>query len=475
MSSLRSLPPDGYIIIFIRRVLSTFMDDLELLKEKWPSVLEKLRTDYEISSVPFNTWILPLEILRVDGGTVTFLVREGFMAIKILEKKYTTALKVSIAEVTDLVLDIRYISADDIPAEEVKTEGEASRLSRALEKAGLDAKYTFDTFVVGSNNKFANAAALAVADMPGEVYNPLYLYSGSGLGKTHLMQSICHFILENNPDMNVLYITSEAFTNELIDSLRNSKMPEFRDKYRNIDVLAVDDIQFIIGKESTQEEFFHTFNTLYGARKQIIISSDKPPKDLNILEERIMSRLEMGLIADISVPDYETRMAILRRKQEMEGLSIDDSVLDYIAANVKSNIRILEGCINRIKAKKRFENKDVDIKMAEVLLADLISPQQERIITPEMIMDVVCEHFQLSSDELLSERRNAKYAYPRKITMYLCREMTTEPYQSIASLLHRKDHTTVISAVRSIEKDLEVSEETRRDVDVLKKKLNSNI
>ena len=445
------------------------MDDYIFLKDNWPAILEKIKEDYALTNVSFNTWIMPLSIQKVENGCVTFLVPDGDIAINILSRKYTLIIKVAIEEVTGLSLDIRYVSPDSSAVKEEKQDA----IESAIARANLTQKYTFDTFVVGSNNQFANAASIAVAEAPGEVYNPLYLYSDSGLGKTHLMQSICHYIIENNPSLRVLYVTSESFTNELIESLRRKTMQEFRDKYRKIDVLAIDDIQFIIGRESTQEEFFHTFNTLYGAKKQIIVSSDKPPKDMNILEDRIMSRLEMGLIADISLPDYETRMAILRRKEELEGFYIDDAVLDYIASNVKSNIRVLEGCINRIKAKKRFENKDVDLSTAEVLLADLISPQSEKVITPEMIIDVTLEHFQISEEELYSERRNSKYAYPRKIIMYLCRELTGESLQSISLLLHRKDHTTAINAINSIEKELKTSEETRRDVNVIKKKLNS--
>ncbi|MBQ1488140.1 MAG: chromosomal replication initiator protein DnaA, partial [Lachnospiraceae bacterium] len=312
------------------------MNDFAFLKENWPAVLDRIREDYALTNVSFNTWILPLKIQKVENGVVTLLVPDGEIAINILTRKYTLPIRVSIEEVTGLSLEVRYVSPDMSAPEEQRNDA----MESAIARANLTQKYSFDTFVVGSNNQFANAASIAVAEAPGEVYNPLYLYSDSGLGKTHLMQAICRYIIENNPNLRVLYVTSESFTNELIESLRRKTMQEFRDKYRKIDVLAIDDIQFIIGRESTQEEFFHTFNTLYGAKKQIIVSSDKPPKDLNILEDRIMSRLEMGLIADISIPDYETRMAILKRKEELEGFSIDDDVLDYIASNVKSNIRV---------------------------------------------------------------------------------------------------------------------------------------
>ena len=245
---------------------------------------------------------------------------------------------------------------------------------------------------MGSNNKFAHAASLAVAESPGEIYNPLFLYGGVGLGKTHLMHSIAHFILEHQPDMKILYVTSEEFTNEIIEALRNgnnSAITKFRDKYRNIDVLLIDDVQFIIGKESTQEEFFHTFNTLHSARKQIILSSDRPPKDMDILEERIRSRFEWGLMADIQSPDYETRMAILRKKQELDGYDVGNDVIEYIAQNVKSNIRELEGSLNKVIALANLEKREINLELAEKALIDIISPNEKKIITPDYIINIV--------------------------------------------------------------------------------------
>ncbi len=450
------------------------MDDFMQVKENWQEILETVRRDHELSSVSFSAWLAPLVLKSVRSGVLTLLVPHGCMAITILDKKYSLPLKVAIAEVTGLSLDLNFISPDDADSQEESR----SRLEISIQKAGLDSRYTFDEFVVGPNNQFANAAALAVAESPGEVYNPLYLYAGVGLGKTHLMQSICHYILEIDPSKNVLYVTSEVFTNELITAIRNkdnAAIATFRNKYRNIDVLAIDDIQFIIGKESTQEEFFHTFNALYGSKKQIIISSDKPPKDLDILEERIMSRLEMGLIADISAPDYETRMAILRKKEEQEGYILEDDVRDYIAANITSNVRILEGCVTRLKAKHRLEKKDINKEMAEDILRDIIGPDKERRITSEDIIDAVLEHFHLEKEDLMSQRRNSEIVYPRQVAMYLMRLMTLDPLKSIAEYLNRRDHTTVISACRKIEKDIKTQENVYRDVDVLMKKIRSGL
>ena len=291
-----------------------------------------------------------------------------------------------------------------------KRYGSKKQQSNAIfEQANLNPKYTFDTFVVGSNNNFAHAASLAVADSPGEIYNPLFLYGGVGLGKTHLMHSIAHFILEKDPTKKVLYVTSETFTNELIDALKIGKngnelaMTTFREKYRNNDVLLIDDIQFIIGKESTQEEFFHTFNHLHVSGKQIIISSDKPPKDIETLEARLRTRFEWGLIADISSPDYETRMAILRKKEELDGLEryhIPDEVMQYIANNITSNIRELEGSLNKLIALANLENKPIDIPLAAEALKDMISPNNTREITPELIIEVVSDHFNVPAAEL---------------------------------------------------------------------------
>ncbi len=452
------------------------MDNLGQLKEQWPAILERVKEDNDLSNVTFTTWLEPLEIHSVDNEGITFIVPSGTMGINILNKKYKTMIRTAITLVTHQDLQIHFVTPDAADAEKDLPKTQVnSDLQDALERAHLNPKYTFDTFVVGSNNKFAHAASLAVAESPGEIYNPLYLYAGVGLGKTHLMHSIAHFILEQNSNARVLYVTSEDFTNELIDSIRNgnnSAMSKFRDKYRNIDVLLIDDIQFIIGKESTQEEFFHTFEALYGAKKQIIISSDKPPKDLDILEERIRSRLEMGLIADISSPDYETRMAILRKKEELDGYKIDDDVLNYIATNIKSNIRELEGCLNRVRAKAVLEKREVNLDLAEEILKDLISPDEVQVITSEKIISVVAEHFHLTLAEIRSQKRDKRFVYPRMIAMYLCREMTEDSLVTIANALNKKDHTTVLSACRKIENECSADPQTKSTVDTIRKKIS---
>ena len=356
-----------------------------------------------------------------------------------------------------------------------------NRVNAIYEKANLNPKYTFDTFVVGSNNRFAHAASVAVAESPGESYNPLFLYGGVGLGKTHLMHSVAHYILKHDPSKKVLYVTSETFTNELIEALKVGKngnemaMTSFREKYRNNDVLLIDDIQFIIGKESTQEEFFHTFNNLHLAGKQIIISSDKPPKDMETLEARLRTRFEWGMIADISSPDYETRMAILRKKEELDGLEkyhIPDEVMQYIANNIKSNIRELEGSLNKLIALSNLENKPIDIPLAAEALKDMISPDDNRAVSPELIIEVVSEHFNVPVAELKGKKRNAEIVLPRQIVMYLCRNMTDTPLKSIGALLGGKDHASISHGVKKIEQDMKTDEALNNTINIIRKKIN---
>lgn len=309
------------------------------------------------------------------------------------------------------------------------------------ENANLNSKYRFDTFVVGGNNKFAHSASLAVAESPGVAYNPLYLYGGAGLGKTHLMHSIGHFILEHNPDMKVLYVTSEQFTNEVIESIRSgnaSKMTKLREKYRTVDVLLIDDVQFIIGKESTQEEFFHTFNVLHSAGKQIILSSDKPPKEMETLEERFRSRFEWGLIADIQPPDYETRMAILKKNAENYNKEINEEIFQYIATNIKSNIRELEGAFNKVIAYSKLNKVEINLSSVQEALKDIISPNEKKQITSGLIVEVVAEHFGITPEDIMSKRRNTEYVLPRQICMYLCRKYTDDSLQSIGKAVGKK-------------------------------------
>lgn len=446
--------------------------------EKWDEILQIVKTEHDLSDVSFNTWLKPLTVYEVVDNVVTIIVPSEQVGLNYISKKYKLPLQVTISEVTGMEnCDINFILPEDVPKKEEVSPKAQSQDARC-EEAHLNPKYTFDTFVVGSNNKFAQAAALAVAESPGDTYNPLFIYGGAGLGKTHLMHSIAHFIIDHDENSKVLYVTSEEFTNELIETIRNgnnSAMTKFREKYRNIDVLLVDDIQFIIGKESTQEEFFHTFNHLHVSGKQIIISSDKPPKDIETLEARLRTRFEWGLIADISSPDYETRMAILRKKEELDGLEkyhIPDEVMQYIANNIKSNIRELEGSLNKLIALSNLENKPIDIPLAAEALKDMISPDDTRAVSPELIMDVVSEHFNVPVAELKGKKRNAEIVLPRQIVMYLCRNMTDTPLKSIGALLGGKDHASISHGVRKIENDLKTDEALNNTVNIIKKKIN---
>ena len=454
---------------------------MNIVEENWEQILNKMKLEYCSSNISYNTWIAPLTVYEVTDDTVYILVRLK-ASLEHIEEKYMLPFKVCIAEVTGKEYDISFVTEDNVTIQEKKENVVKKQKSNAIfENANLNGKYTFDTFVVGSNNNFAHAASLAVAESPGEIYNPLFIYGGVGLGKTHLMHSIAHFILENDPEKKVLYVTSETFTNELIDALKIGKngnelaMTTFREKYRNNDVLLIDDIQFIIGKESTQEEFFHTFNHLHVSGKQIIISSDKPPKDIETLEARLRTRFEWGLIADISSPDYETRMAILRKKEELDGLEryhIPDEVLQYIANNIKSNIRELEGSLNKLIALSNLEKKPIDIPLAAEALKDMISPDKNRVVTPELIIDVVSEHFNVPVAELKGKKRNAEIVLPRQIVMYLCRAMTDTPLKSVGIILGGKDHASVSHGVKKIEHGITVDEALNNTVNIIKKKIN---
>lgn len=454
---------------------------MNIVEENWEQILNKMKLEYCSSNISYNTWIAPLTVYEVTDDTVYILVKLR-ASLEHIEEKYLLPFKVCITEVTGYEYEVSFVTDDHVVIQEKKDTAVKKQQSNAIfEQANLNPKYTFDTFVVGSNNNFAHAASLAVADSPGEIYNPLFLYGGVGLGKTHLMHSIAHFILEKDPTKKVLYVTSETFTNELIDALKIGKngnelaMTTFREKYRNNDVLLIDDIQFIIGKESTQEEFFHTFNHLHVSGKQIIISSDKPPKDIETLEARLRTRFEWGLIADISSPDYETRMAILRKKEELDGLEryhIPDEVMQYIANNITSNIRELEGSLNKLIALANLENKPIDIPLAAEALKDMISPNNTREITPELIIEVVSDHFNVPAAELKGKKRNAEIVLPRQIVMYLCRKMTDTPLKTIGLILGGKDHASVSHGVKKIEHDVKTDEALNNTVNIIKKKLN---
>jgi len=449
---------------------------MEKVIEKWNQILDTVKKEHEISDISFDTWMRPLEIYAVEEKTIYILAPFEQMALSYIQKKYYLPLKVAIGEVIGEEYDIQFILPEHAKSLNIKKPAKKVA-SLNGSNSNLNPNYTFDTFVVGNNNRFAQSASLAVAESPGETYNPLYIYGGPGLGKTHLMHSIGHFILDQNPNSKVIYVTSEQFTNEVIESIRNgnaSSMTKFRDKYRTVDVLMIDDIQFIIGKESTQEEFFHTFNALQTQGKQIILTSDKPPKDMETLEERIRSRFEWGLMADIGIPDYETRMAILRKKAESDNFDIDDEILNYIANNIKSNVRELEGALNKLLAYNNLCKQTITMEIAQKELQNIITPDKPREITPQLIIEVVTEHFNISMDQMISRSRSSDIARPRQIAMYLCKTMTDSSLDVIGSFLGGRDHSTIIHGIKKISDEYEVSDNTKTLIDTIKKKINPN-
>ncbi len=418
---------------------------LDEILTKWDEILKLMKEDFDIADVSFKTWILPLKAYSVENDVVNIIVPEEQTGLKYIEKKYTTPFKVTISEVMNHEFDIKFISTNDIKKISRQHQNQMDKAETDYSSLGINPKLTFDTFVVGENNNFAHAASLAVAESPGEVYNPLFIYGGVGLGKTHLMQAIANFIMQNNPSLKVQYVTSEVFTNELIESIRtekNTSNKSFREKYRSVDVLLIDDIQFIIGKESTQDEFFHTFNTL------------------------------RGVLADISPPNYETRMAILHKKEELESYNVDNEILDYIATNVKSNIRELEGSLNKLVAYSKLTHREINLKFAEEVLKDIISPNAHREVTPDLIIQVVADHFGITTADISSQRRSNEIAYPRQIAMYLCRFMTDVPYETIGSYMGKRDHSTVKYGVDKISKELKSDTSLANTIDVIMKKIN---
>ena len=461
---------------------------MEELVKKWDEVLNYLKTEYSISDVSYNSWLKPLELFQIEDNKlyITYNGDQNQMTIGYITRKYATPIKVTIAELTgtqfDEIIFITQENANQIKKEKnidlIKIEETNSFEEKRIGNSTINPKFTFDNFVVGLNNRFAQTAALAVAESPGEFYNPLYIYGGPGLGKTHLMQAIGNYIENQNPNTHILYVTSEEFTNEVIENMRTNNnataMQRFRDKYRTVDVLMVDDIQFIIGKEATQEEFFHTFNALHAMGKQIVISSDKPPKDMETLDDRFKSRFDMGLMADIGYPDYETRMAILNKKIEDKNFNLDESIRKYIAENIQSNIREIEGALNKLIAFSRLEKIDITMEIAERELQNFISPNISREITPQLIIEVVSEHFNITVDQMASKNRSSSVVRPRQIAMYLCNTMTDSSLQAIGLLLGGRDHSTIIHGANKIEDEIDKDENTRNLVETIKKKINPN-
>ena len=453
------------------------------LYERWDEILERMKVDFDISDVSYRTFIKKLSLYGVKDNTITILIDDtsiGSNSKQFIEQKYNTFLSVAIEEVTNVHYELTYISLTELDAKNSTNMPEKEEKKVRLNPS-INPNYTFDTFIVGDNNDYAHAASLKVAEEPGDTYNPLFIYGGAGLGKTHLMHAIANYILEHDKTKKVVYVTSETFTNEIVDAVRDSKnehstaRQDFRNKYRTVDVLLIDDIQFIEGKEATQLEFFHTFNHLHGLGKQIIISSDKHPSTMTTLEERLRSRFEMGLTVDIKTPTYETRMAILRKKVIEENIAIDDSILDYIASNIISNIRELQGAINKVISFSNLCGKEVTMELAKEALSDMINPNMKRQITIDYITETVADHFGITVKDLMSTKRNSNIAFPRHICMYLCRQLTSSPLAEIGNKLGNRHHSTILHGIEIIEKKLndpDNNEYLIKTLDVLNKKID---
>ncbi len=434
----------------------------------WPRTLDLLRN--ELTEISYNTWIKTIEPMSINSNTIDLGVPTDFNR-GILVSRYSDLIKNALKQVTAREFDINIRVPSEEPTKRPANSSELAAVSE-LSFSILNPKYTFDTFVIGNSNRLAHAASVAVAEAPAKAYNPLFLYGGVGLGKTHLMHAIGHYILKQNPTTKVLYVSSEKFTNELINAIKDDKNEEFRAKYRNIDVLLIDDIQFIAGKERTQEEFFHTFNALYEANKQIIISSDRSPKEITTLEERLRSRFEWGLPADIQSPDVETRIAILKKKAQLEKIYISDEVFLFIADKVASNIRELEGALNKVIAYSSLTETEISIEMCMEALKEIIASSNSKIVNSTFIIDTVSRYFDLRPDEFKSKKRNREISFPRQIAMYLCRDLTDLSLPKIGEEFGGRDHTTVMHAISKISDEIQTDSETRRTLDELKRSIS---
>ena len=423
---------------------------------------ELLKT--EVTGISYSTWISNIEIFSVDDTTITIMA-QNIVHKDMLESRYLSLLKNTFSFITHKNYDVKIICEEDMPKDEAPVIP-----TNTPNSSNLNPKYTFNSFVVGNNNSFAHAAALAVAEAPATAYNPLFLYGGVGLGKTHLMHAIGNEILKNNKNASVLYVSSEKFTNQFINAIKDNKNEMFRNKYRNIDVLLIDDIQFIAGKERIQEEFFHTFNTLHDDGKQIIISSDRPPKDIQPLEDRLRTRFEWGLIADISNPDYETRMAILKKKAQLDNIIIDDDVLVNIATHIDTNIRELEGALNKLIAYSTLSNSPITIELSNKAISDVVS-HHNKVLSIEYIQEVCAKYFNVTVEDLKGSRRSADIAFARQVAMYFCRDVANLSTPKIGLAFGKRDHSTVMHGCNKIANEIKENTNTKLIVETVKNSL----
>lgn len=449
---------------------------MENLQDLWERALGSMEA--KVSKPSFETWLKSTKASDISEDIITITAPNEF-ARDWLENRYSDLISDTLLDITGSRLEVKFVIPQNQVVDEIatiqeikKTPEEPVQHNNEIPKSMLNAKYTFDTFVIGSGNRFAHAASLAVAEAPAKAYNPLFIYGGVGLGKTHLMHAIGHYVIDHNPNAKVVYLSSEKFTNEFINSIRDNKAVHFRNKYRNVDVLLIDDIQFLAGKEQTQEEFFHTFNALHEESKQIVISSDRPPKEIPTLEDRLRSRFEWGLITDITPPDLETRIAILRKKAKAENLDIPNEVMLYIANQIDTNIRELEGALIRVVAYSSLINQDMNADLAAEALKDIIPNSKPKMLTILDIQKTVGEHFNVKLEDFKAKKRTKSVAFPRQIAMYLSRELTDSSLPKIGSEFGGRDHTTVIHAHEKISKlipsDHELQKKITELIDILR-------
>lgn len=450
------------------------------LSSLWQQVLKILSNELN-NDMSFNTVLKPTRLVNIEENLATVEVPNDFIK-SVIEKRYINLLKDILGSILkqniSIVVKISENANDSDPySEQISLSSgffEEQKQQVTTEKPCLNSKYTFDTFVVGNSNRFAHAASQAVAESPAKAYNPLFIYGGVGLGKTHLMHAIGHQILEQDPSCKVVYLSSEKFTNELISSIRDDKNVQFRNKYRTMDVLLIDDIQFIAGKERTQEEFFHTFNALHDANKQIVISSDRPPKEIPTLEERLRSRFEWGLITDIQPPDFETRIAILQKKAMMEGLKVPNDVINFIATKIQTNIRELEGALIRIVAYSSLTDNPIDLNLSKEVLKDLLPETKPKEVNAQRIVEEVGNYYSIKTEEFKSKKRTKDVAFARQVAMYLCCDLTDLSLPKIGEEFGGRDHTTVIHARDKIQSEIEKDHQLSLVIDNLKNKLQSS-
>lgn len=435
---------------------------IDIIEKNWEQILLNLKEEHEISDISFKTWLLPLKPYSFKNNTVTIIVPEQtFLAY--VKRRYSLLMKVAISEFLGVECEIEFKLEDQLAEANLSTEPQLIEKNNTsvspdvIQSANLNPKYTFDTFVVGSNNNLAHAAALAVAESPGEIYNPLFIYGGVGLGKTHLMHAIAHFILKNTPTSKILYVSSETFTNELIDAIRNKNnitTTEFREKYRNNDVLLIDDIQFIIGKESTQEEFFHTFNTLYESGRQIVLTSDRPPREMTQLEDRLQTRFEWGLMVDVAPPDFETRLAIIKNKAALLGVQLPDDISSFIAENLTANVRQIEGALNKLLAYRDLLGNQVDGEAVSRAVKDMLKKYNEFVPSPALIIEYICRYYDVDEEQVRGQGRKRDLMEARQTAMYLIRRMTNLSLNDIGREFGDRDHTTVLHSLDQVEKKM---------------------